>query len=135
MKRLFTFCLVAIGIFCFLLNAYHHLEEAGEFPVINPINGDCYTQYLPFLTFAKKSVLAGSLPLWTPYQATGRPFFAEYYVGLLYPINWVVFLLDVPIKRINAPEDIAAMAVFLASPGARNITGQSYNVDGGLVTS
>ena len=33
------------------------------------------------------------------------------------------------------PEDIAAMAVFLASPGARNITGQAYNVDGGLVPS
>ena len=30
---------------------------------------------------------------------------------------------------------IAAMAVFLASPGARNITGQAYNVDGGLVPS
>jgi NAD(P)-dependent dehydrogenase (short-subunit alcohol dehydrogenase family) len=25
--------------------------------------------------------------------------------------------------------------VFLASPGARNITGQAYNVDGGLVPS
>jgi len=32
--------------------------------------------------------------------------------------------------RANQPEDIAAMAVFLASPGARNITGQAYNVDG-----
>ena len=39
----------------------------------------------------------------------------------------------VPLKRANEPEDIAAMAVFLASPGARNITGQSYNVDGGLI--
>jgi NAD(P)-dependent dehydrogenase (short-subunit alcohol dehydrogenase family) len=39
----------------------------------------------------------------------------------------------IPIGRANLPEDIAAMAVFLASPGARNITGQSYNVDGGLV--
>jgi NAD(P)-dependent dehydrogenase (short-subunit alcohol dehydrogenase family) len=27
------------------------------------------------------------------------------------------------------------MAVFLASPGSRNVTGQSYNVDGGLVPS
>ena len=33
----------------------------------------------------------------------------------------------------NDPEDIAALAVFLASPGARNITGQSFNVDGGLI--
>jgi len=42
---------------------------------------------------------------------------------------------QIPIGRANLPEDIAAMAVFLASPGARNITGQSYNVDGGLVPS
>jgi NAD(P)-dependent dehydrogenase (short-subunit alcohol dehydrogenase family) len=41
----------------------------------------------------------------------------------------------IPIGRANTPEDIAAMAVFLASPGARNITGQTYNVDGGLVPS
>ena len=41
----------------------------------------------------------------------------------------------IPLGRTNTPEDIAAMAVFLASPGARNITGQSYNVDGGLVPS
>ena len=42
---------------------------------------------------------------------------------------------NIPIRRANTPDDIAAMAVFLASPGARNITGQSYNVDGGLVPS
>jgi NAD(P)-dependent dehydrogenase (short-subunit alcohol dehydrogenase family) len=41
----------------------------------------------------------------------------------------------IPIRRANSPDDIAAMAVFLASPGARNITGQAYNVDGGLVNS
>ena len=41
----------------------------------------------------------------------------------------------IPIGRVNRPEDIAAMAVFLASPAARNITAQAYNVDGGLVPS
>jgi len=41
----------------------------------------------------------------------------------------------IPLRRANDPEDIAAMAVFLASPGARNITGQAYNVDGGLILS
>jgi len=41
----------------------------------------------------------------------------------------------IPLQRINEPKDIAAMAVFLASPGARNITGQAYNVDGGLIMS
>jgi NAD(P)-dependent dehydrogenase (short-subunit alcohol dehydrogenase family) len=39
----------------------------------------------------------------------------------------------IPLKRANDPEDIAAMVVFLASPDARNITGQSFNVDGGLI--
>ncbi len=39
----------------------------------------------------------------------------------------------IPIRRPNDPEDIAAMVVFLASPGARNITGQTFNVDGGII--
>ena len=39
----------------------------------------------------------------------------------------------IPIGRPNTPDDIAAMARFLSGPGARNITGQSFNVDGGLV--
>ena len=47
----------------------------------------------------------------------------------------VEFQKPIPIGRANTPDDIAAMAIFLASPGARNITGQSYNVDGGLVPS
>ncbi len=40
---------------------------------------------------------------------------------------------DIPIQRANDPEDIAAMAVFLATPGARNITAQTINVDGGII--
>ena len=39
----------------------------------------------------------------------------------------------IPIGRANEPEDIADMAAFLAGPGSRNITGQAFNVDGGLV--
>jgi len=31
--------------------------------------------------------------------------------------------------------DLVGAAVFLASPGARNITGQAFNVDGGLIMS
>jgi 2-hydroxycyclohexanecarboxyl-CoA dehydrogenase len=39
----------------------------------------------------------------------------------------------VPLGRWQEPEDIAAMAVFLASPRAKNVTGQTINVDGGFV--
>ncbi len=38
-----------------------------------------------------------------------------------------------PLGRWQTPEDIAALAVFLASPRAANITGQTLNVDGGWV--
>jgi NAD(P)-dependent dehydrogenase (short-subunit alcohol dehydrogenase family) len=40
---------------------------------------------------------------------------------------------SIPLRRANDPEDIAALAVYLASDAARNVTGQSWNVDGGLV--
>jgi NAD(P)-dependent dehydrogenase (short-subunit alcohol dehydrogenase family) len=39
----------------------------------------------------------------------------------------------VPLNRWQEPEDIAAMAVFLASKQGQNIAGQTINVDGGYV--
>lgn len=42
---------------------------------------------------------------------------------------------NIPIGRANTPEDIAGLAVFLAGPGAANVTGQAWMVDGGLVPS
>lgn len=38
-----------------------------------------------------------------------------------------------PLNRWQEPEDVAALAVFLASERAKNITGQVLNVDGGQV--
>ncbi len=38
-----------------------------------------------------------------------------------------------PLGRWQTPEDCAAVAAFLASPRAQNITGQTINVDGGQV--
>lgn len=40
---------------------------------------------------------------------------------------------DVPLGRLGDPQEVAAMVVFLASPRASYITGQSIVVDGGLV--
>jgi NAD(P)-dependent dehydrogenase (short-subunit alcohol dehydrogenase family) len=39
---------------------------------------------------------------------------------------------SIPLRRANDPADIAALAVYLAAPASRNVTGQSWNVDGGL---
>ncbi len=43
------------------------------------------------------------------------------------------YLASVPLKRFGQVEDIANLAVFLASQKAKYITGQVINVDGGLV--
>lgn len=40
---------------------------------------------------------------------------------------------EVPLRREQAPEDIAKMAAFLASEDARNVTGQCIHVDGGMI--
>jgi 3-oxoacyl-[acyl-carrier protein] reductase len=48
--------------------------------------------------------------------------------------EWKVELLKkIPLNSLGQPDDIAAAAVFLASPGARYITGQVLTVDGGMV--
>lgn len=40
---------------------------------------------------------------------------------------------SIPLRRANDPDDIAQLALYLASDAARNVTGQSWNVDGGLL--
>ena len=42
---------------------------------------------------------------------------------------------EIPIGRANDADDVSALAVFLAGPGSRNITGQAFNVDGGMIMS
>lgn len=51
------------------------------------------------------------------------------------PVEEIIAGFDagIPIRRSNRPEDIADLAVFLASAEARNVTGQSWNLDGGLL--
>ena len=45
------------------------------------------------------------------------------------------YLRDVPTGKANEPREIALMVMFLSSEGGRNISGQSYNIDGGVVPS
>ncbi len=42
-------------------------------------------------------------------------------------------LKEIPLGRLGVPEDVANIVVFLASEGASYITGQTINVDGGMV--
>lgn len=39
----------------------------------------------------------------------------------------------IPLKRFQQPDDVAALVCFLASDAARNISGESLNLDGGVI--
>lgn len=41
-------------------------------------------------------------------------------------------LKNIPMKKLGAPEDVAAVVAFLASDDAKYVTGSTYFVDGGL---
>lgn len=40
---------------------------------------------------------------------------------------------EIPLGRVNEPEDVAALVLFLVSDSSRNITGQALNIDGGMI--
>ncbi|MCB0110660.1 MAG: glucose 1-dehydrogenase [Caldilineaceae bacterium] len=42
---------------------------------------------------------------------------------------------NIPMQRVGTPEDVAGLVTFLASEDAAYITGQTINVDGGLIMS
>src|SRR3954451_4501355 len=44
---------------------------------------------------------------------------------------WEALRATIPLGRFQTPRDIGAVAAFLASDAAQNITGASFNVDGG----
>jgi NAD(P)-dependent dehydrogenase (short-subunit alcohol dehydrogenase family) len=40
---------------------------------------------------------------------------------------------DTPLRRFGMPEEVAAMALFLAGDDATYVTGSEFNIDGGLL--
>lgn len=54
---------------------------------------DTYVFYYPLLEWVAQRWREGSFPLWTPMIFSGYPIFADGEIGMLYPINWALFLL------------------------------------------
>ena len=50
----------------------------------------------------------------------------------LRPVVMAEVAKRIPAKRVGQPEDVAAAVLFLASPAAAYITGQTIVVDGGM---
>ncbi len=65
---------------------------------------DLGAYFIPPRFFWVESLTNGNFPLWNPFQFTGHPFFANPQYGILYPLNWLFFLL---------PFDMAFNAVII----------------------
>ncbi|RJP18456.1 MAG: hypothetical protein C4520_14480 [Candidatus Abyssobacteria bacterium SURF_5] len=96
MRRLYSAGLAAGAFLVFVAVCLHIMRAAGSTPYPTVANADLYDYFYPYLVFARETIAAGSLPLWTPFQATGSPVFAAIQTGLLYPFNWIIFLFGVP---------------------------------------
>ena len=53
-------------------------------------------------------------------------------VGVEFETMRQEYLQKISLRRMVTVDDVAAMALFLCSPGARNITGQAISVDGNV---
>ena len=60
-------------------------------------SGDTFFYIYPYWTAASKALRAGRLPLWNPDLFMGAPFLANSQAGVLYPLNWPLWLaFDTP---------------------------------------
>jgi len=62
-------------------------------------------------------------PIWEPMLGNGPDRAAR----------MAALVQDTPLKRFGTPEEVAAMAVFLASDESAYVTGSEFNIDGGLL--
>lgn len=56
--------------------------------------GTSSLQFVPWRHFAWETIREGILPLWNPLVGMGAPLLANHQSALLYPPNWLLFLLD-----------------------------------------
>lgn len=59
----------------------------------NPALGDVVHQIQPWMTFLRRELRAGRLPLWNPHQYSGSPFWANGQSAPLFPLHLLFVLL------------------------------------------
>ncbi|MEU7243475.1 SDR family oxidoreductase [Streptomyces sparsogenes] len=68
-------------------------------------------------------------------QGARRPWYTNFFGDGLTRERHDALVAETHNKRAGRPEEIAETAFFLASPGARHITGQTIHVNGGAFTT
>ncbi len=85
------------GLGALILLAFWSIGPAGRVLA----GGDLFTYFYPYWAEATRAIQAGRLPLWNPYLFMGVPLLANSQVGLLYPLNWLLWLLLPPHRSLH----------------------------------
>lgn len=96
MNRSAKIFLLLSGILLLFFKLTYDLFRGASDSLSPNLANDSINLIWPAYEFAKTSIESGNLPLWNPYSGIGAPLFADGIMGLLYPINWIILILDVP---------------------------------------
>jgi Bacterial membrane protein YfhO len=70
--------------------------------------------FFPAFQFIAEQFKSGNLPLWTNYQYSGSPLFAQWHTGILDPINWI-YVLEASSRTLTMSIEIGFAVALLAT--------------------
>jgi len=100
-----------LSLYLLILLAFWLIGPAGR--VI--AGGDLFTYFYPYWAEAARALRDGRLPLWNPYLFMGVPLLANSQVGVLYPLNWPLWLALPPHRALHWS---IVLHLWLAATGA-----------------
>jgi hypothetical protein len=75
---------------------------------------DAIFWFFPAFKFSAEQIKSGHLPLWTIYQYSGAPLFAQWQTGVFDPINWI-YLIETTSRTLTAAIEIGFSLSLLAT--------------------
>jgi hypothetical protein len=88
--------LILSGLVLLFLKLYYDLYLGASDGLFPNIASDAINWAWPFYNHVKVSVQSGMLPTWNPFIALGAPVFPDLSMAMFYPINWIIYLIEVP---------------------------------------
>lgn len=88
--------LILSGFALIFLKLFSDLYK-GASERLNPnLANDAINWAWPLYNQVKASMQSGILPTWNPDIALGAPIFPDLSLAMFYPLNWLIYLIDVP---------------------------------------
>lgn len=108
MIKVFTGIIIALVLLLYVRGwVYFPSDILNLFPIFNPgdkpiphntLVSDPLTQFEPWRILVKQQILSGQFPLWNPYNAGGVPLFANAQSAVLFPLNFLYYVLPLGIS-------------------------------------